>query len=327
MVPAMLPTSQDMPQRLREMLAHRTGGRADPAIPRHLQRILFDMDVFARSVVDGITSPAVPIVETFVVQVKDGAFRVRLFAPHREHLLPLVLHMHGGAFVLGSIDWPDVDAKCRQLCLDAQCIVLTVDYRLAPEHRFPSQLEDCYAALQWSVFNADKLGVDTSRIAVMGESAGGNLAAVLAMMVRDRKGPRLCAQILEVPLVDLKTPQMHESHRLFASGFGLEAKASITANIPLYCTPIQAAQHYASPLHAEDVSGLAPALVMTAGFDILRDSGSRYAEKLDKAGVLLGHYHGTDQNHGSMALFQTWPPATKWFDHIVKTLRSVFVQT
>lgn len=320
----MKPSPQDMPQAVQDMMRRRVVGRSDPSIPRYLQRTLFDLDVFARSQADGIFSPQVTIVETHVISVEDGAFRVRLFAPHRRHQLPLVLHMHGGAFVLGTIDWPDVDAKCRQLCLDLDCVVVTVDYRLAPERRYPSQLEDCYSALCWCIEQSENLGIDAGQLALLGESAGGNLAAALALMVRDRNGPAIRAQVLEVPLVDVLTPEKYASFSAYATGFGLDAATSISSNLPLYCDEPQRGDAYASPLHAADLTALPQTLVLTAEFDILRDSGELYAQKLRAAGVSVEHYFGEGHNHGSMSLFQTWAPAAAWYNRIVEYLKPVF---
>ncbi|MDI6024622.1 alpha/beta hydrolase [Corticibacterium sp. UT-5YL-CI-8] len=322
----MPPSPNDMPQAVQDMMRRRASGRCEPAIPRYLQRTLFDLDVFARSAADGITSPEVPVVETHVVEIESGAFRIRLFAPHRRQSLPLVLHIHGGAFVLGTIDWPDVDAKCRHLCLDTDCVVVSVDYRLAPEHRYPTQIEDCYAALSWCRAKALMLGIDPERVVVMGESAGGNLAAVLAMMVRDRNASPLLGQVLEVPLVDLLTPERYPSFSTYATGFGLEADASIARNLPLYLDDAQRSDAYASPLHSSNLAGLAPALVMTAEFDILRDSGNLYAERLAGSGVPVTHYAGAGHNHGSMSMYQTWQPATAWYQQLVAFVKQTVHQ-
>jgi acetyl esterase len=311
---------EDMPDEVRRMLKIRATGHADPRIPKYLQRPLVDRDTFEWSKLEGIVIPHVPIVETRVLEVTAGAFRVRLFAPHRDRPLPLVLHLHGGAFVIGNIDMPAVDAKCRQLCLDLECVVLTIDYRLAPEFKYPTQIEDALAALQWCHENAQTLGIDPARVAVMGESAGAGLAAALAMMVRDRGGPPLAAQVLEVPLVDLATPAAHQSYHQLASGFGLEAAALFGVNVPLYCSEMQRREPYASPLHAGDLAGLAPALVLVAEFDILRDSGKAYAERLMAAGVPTELYYGAGHNHGSISLFQTWSLARQWYDAMVQFL-------
>lgn len=195
---------------------------------------------------------------------------------------PLLVFLHGGGFVVGS--FATHDGFCRRLCQDAGVHVLAVDYRLAPEHKAPAAGEDCYAAYEWALEHAAELGADPSRVAVGGDSAGGNLAAVVTQTARDR-GARLPAlQVLIYPMVDPVGETVSRS--LFAEGYFL-TKADIEWFDHHYVvgSGLDHDDPRVAPLHAADLSGLSPALVVTAGFDPLRDEGRAYAQALAAAGV------------------------------------------
>jgi acetyl esterase len=269
----------------------------------------------------GVTVESVGAVDEHAVPVAGGEIRVRVFTPAGSGPHPLFVHFHGGGFVLGTIDSLVNEAKCASICNGAGCVVVTVEYRLAPEHRFPTAPEDCYAALQWTVENAARLGVDSDRIAVGGESAGGNLAAVVALMARDHGGPRLSLQLLEVPVADLGSgANDYPSVALFGEGYGLDRVEMDAFGASYLASPADGSDPYASPLRAADLGGVAPAHVLTAEYDMLRDSGEAYARRLEEAGVetrlhrLLGH------THGSVALWQWWEPAREWMDEVVGAL-------
>ena len=209
--------------------------------------------------------------------------------------LPAHVYFHGGAFWLSTID--EYDQLCRWYAAEAECVVVSVEYRLAPEHKFPTQPEDCYAGLLWTVDQADSLGIDTSRLSIGGTSAGGSLAAAVSLMARDRGGPRLVFQLLEIPALDctMSQPSIQE----FATGYVL-TRAKMDEAIGFYLAdPKQALDGYASPFLADDVSGLPPALIMTSEYDPLRDEGERYGLRLRAAGVPVeirryrGHIHGS----------------------------------
>jgi acetyl esterase len=210
-------------------------------------------------------------------------------------LLPGLIFFHGGGFVLGDLETHD--GLCRVLCNESGCRVVSVDYRLAPEHPFPAAVEDCVAATEWVAANAAELGIDAARLAVGGDSAGGNLAAVSAIIARQRGGPKLGFQLLIYPVAQLggaDTASMREN----AKGYFLE-KASMEWFTKLYCPDVtHRSDPRLSPLLAPDLSGLPPAYVVTAGFDPLRDEGKAYADKLDAAGVPVTYVNYPGMVHG-----------------------------
>lgn len=212
--------------------------------------------------------------------------------------LPALVYYHGGGWVVGDLDTHD--GVCRSLANAARCIVVAVDYRLAPEHRFPAAVEDCAAVTRWVIENADRLGIDARRVAVGGDSAGGNLAAVMALLSRDRTLPPVCFQLLIYPATDLLTTS--------------PAYQRITGELPLTATTSRwFRDHYvparedmldwrASPLRAPDLSGVAPAFVLTASYDPLCDEGEAYAHRLEQEGVRVTRLHFADQIHGFLTM-------------------------
>ena len=262
------------------------------------------------------------------VLVTGGSISIRVFVPDREGPHPAFLHFHGGGFVFGTVDSLVNNAKCAHICRSACCVVVTVDYRLAPEFRFPTAPEDFYAALLWTVENAEELDLDPRRIAVGGESAGGNLAAAVALMARDRNGPSLALQVLEVPVTDIGPDSAdHPSVVLFAEGYGLDRADMQTFADAYLSDPSEGSDPYASPLLANNLAGVAPAHVLTAELDILRDSGEAYARRLQSAGVSTTLHRFADQTHASSVLWQTWAPARAWMDDVVAALRSALHAT
>lgn len=228
------------------------------------------------------------------VPVRDGRIRVRVHRPAGSGPFPAYVFLHGGGWCIGTIE--ERDARCRQIVAGARCVVVSVDYRLAPENAYPTPAEDCYAALEWVAANAARLDVDASRLAVGGESAGANLAAVVCLMARDRSGPRICHQWLDVPATDLTLSQ--PSYRDVPDGLLLD-RSSILRFRELYLGDLdRVTEPYASPLLA-DLRDLPPAWIMSAEFDKLRDDGRAYANALEAAGVpatfqlLEGHVHSS----------------------------------
>jgi acetyl esterase len=261
-------------------------------------------------------------VADFAVPVAGGAITLRVYTPPGDGPHPAFFHIHGGGFTLGSVEWVPNMAKCTHVCVAAQCVVATVEYRLAPEFPFPTAPEDCYGALLWFAEHADELGVDPARLAVGGESAGGCLAAVVALMARDRGGPSIALQVLEMPVTDMSaTSASSPSLTDYAEGYGLE-RAGIAAFQDDYL-PNRADRElpYASPLRAVDLAGLPPAHIVTAEFDPLRDSGEAYARRLQEAGVRTTLHRFRGQTHGSSNLWQTWQPAREWMDEVVSAIR------
>lgn len=223
---------------------------------------------------------------------------VRIYRPKADHRgpRPCVFEIHGGGFIMGNIDM--MDAWCQVVAVEVDAVVVSVEYRLAPENPFPAGLEDCFAALTWTAANASELEIDRNRIAIAGQSAGGGLAAATALLARDRGGPKLCFQLLEIPELDdrLETPSM----RAFT-------------DTPLWNRPnaewswrhYLGAAHggdvspYAAPSRAKDLSNLPPAYVSTMEFDPLRDEGILYALGLLQAGVSVELHSYAGTFHGS----------------------------
>ena len=200
----------------------------------------------------------------------------------RARTVPAIAYYHGGGHVIGSLDTHDLIA--RNLCHGAGALVVSVDYRMGPEHRFPAAVEDSFAALEWLHANAAGLGADPERLGVHGDSAGANLAAVVALIARDRGGPILRLQSLVYPISDytLSAP----SYATYAEGYGLLTRAAMQWFQRHYLRrPEDAEDWRASPIRAPSLAGVAPAIVVTAECDVLHDDGANYAEALRRAGV------------------------------------------
>ena len=235
-------------------------------------------------------------------------------------VLPALLFLHGGGWVIGDLD--SHDGVCRRLANLAACRVIAVHYRLAPEHRFPAAVEDAAAALSWAAENAAALGIDPARIAVGGDSAGGNLAAVLALMGRDGTAPRLSFQLLLYPAVD------------FAMTTGSYAR--VTEGVPLTAATMRwFIDHYApgaeqrldwraSPLRAESLAGTPPALVLTVGHDPLADEGRAYAGRLEGEGVRVAALHLSDQIHGMLTMGRVIAAADPVLQYAAAALRDAW---
>ena len=217
------------------------------------------------------------------ISVSDTGLEIpfRVYCPVGQGVKPMIFMYHGGGWVIGDLD--TADSQSREVCRLTDAIVISVDYRLAPEHKFPSAAEDCYAALLASEELANRYNGDPNRIAVAGDSAGGNLAAVVAQMSRDRKGPELKFQLLVYPVTDgVKTDYV--SMKENAEGYMLTS-AAMEWFWDHYCSPENRSNPYASPIQADDLADLPPALIQTAEFDPLRDEGEAYGERLRQAGI------------------------------------------
>jgi acetyl esterase len=265
-------------------------------------------------------APEVASIADHRVPVPDGEITVRMYTPFGTGPFPVHLFLHGGSFWLGTLD--ESEARCRETAQSAGCVVAAVGYRLAPKHRFPTAPEDCFAALRWLVDNAVALGVDEGRVSVGGVSAGGNLAAVVALMARDRGGPALVFQVLEIPVTDLTLsfPSITEK----GEGYVL-TKESCARYVRLYLAdPAQATHPYASPYFAGDLSRLPPALVVTAEFDPVRDEGEAYARRLESAGVAVELVRMNGHIHGSMAFTKLMPSARAHRERVHASLRDAY---
>jgi acetyl esterase len=231
--------------------------------------------------------------ETLRIDVAERSLRVRVYRPREQMIgerLPVLVWYHGGGFVIGDLDTHD--SACRRLARLAQCLVVAVDYRLAPEHRFPAAVDDAMAALRWVALHGERIGADPARIAVGGDSAGGNLAAVCALLARDEGFPTLALQLLIYPAT-APEPETASHHR-FAEGY-LLTRNTVTWFYRQYLRSAKDQQDFRfGPLAADDLSKLAPAFVLVAGYDPLRDEGVQYASRLIEAGnrVTLVNYEG-----------------------------------
>ncbi|HZQ55931.1 MAG TPA: alpha/beta hydrolase [Bryobacteraceae bacterium] len=224
-----------------------------------------------------------------------GEIPIRIYHPMLgSGRLPIVLFLHGGGFLSGDLDTHD--PVCRQLANHVPAIGIAVEYRLAPEHCFPAAPEDCFSVLQWLAANGDSLGGDASRIAVVGDSAGGNLAAVLALMARDRSASPLAAQVLIYPMLDATLGCESLVENAFIPPFTLvDCVSAWQQYLP---QGADRSNPYVSPLRSADLGGLPPALVITAEFDILADEGAAYVSRLKEAGVDVEHEHFEQMVHG-----------------------------
>jgi acetyl esterase len=245
--------------------------------------------------------PVVGSVEDRTVPGPAGDIPVRVYRPDVEGPSPVLVYLHGGGWVIGDLDSHDV--PCRALCRDAEAVVVSVDYRLAPEHPHPAAVDDAWAALTWVASHAEEVGGDPTRLAVGGDSAGGNLAAVLALRARDEGGPSLVHQMLVYPVTDVASE--HPSWVENGEGYFLTADT-----MRWFIGHYLGADHEhgdptdpgISPLRAEDLSGLPPAQVLTAEFDPLRDEGDAYAARLAEAGVPVDHVSHPGLVHGFLGM-------------------------
>ena len=241
-------------------------------------------------------------VENELIAGPEGApdVPVRVYSPDGLNAaVPGILHIHGGGFVIGNLD--SEQGACIALCRGLGVVIVSVDYRLAPETPYPGPLEDCYAALQWTSSNATALQIDPARLAVFGQSAGGGLAAAVALLARDRGGPTLCFQYLGIPELDdrLQTASMQ---RFVDTPMWNRPNAELSWDFYLgdqYQRGADDVPYHAAPARAEDLSGLPPAYINTMEFDPLRDEGVAYAVKLMRDGVntelhsFPGTFHGS----------------------------------
>ncbi|WP_085991179.1 alpha/beta hydrolase [Oceanobacillus senegalensis] len=234
-------------------------------------------------------------VENINIPSHDGEkIGLRIYTPEGEGPLPVLVFYHGGGWVLGDLEV--IDPIMRWVANETSTMVVSVDYRLAPEYKFPIPAEDCYTATKWVSENIQSYNGDPKRIAVAGDSAGGNLAAVIPLMAKDRGGPNISLQILLYPVTDFDTttPSYVENGK----GNYLETEAMYWFNDNYLNNEADKKNPYAAPMQARDVSGLPPALVFTAEHDVLRDEGEAYVERLRQSGVPVEHTRFDGQIHG-----------------------------
>ncbi|MCD8509355.1 MAG: alpha/beta hydrolase [Bacillus sp. (in: Bacteria)] len=234
----------------------------------------------------------------------DTNIPLRIYRPQGEGPFPIILYYHGGAFIRGFGDINTHDNIIRSLAARTNSVVIAVGYRVAPEYIFPAAVEDGYAALNWAYENATSFNGDSSTISVVGDSAGGNIATVMTLMTRDRNGPEITSQVLLYPLTTFKDIPL-ASRDIYDSGYYLLSRSVMYRARDLY-TPeeLMWLNPYASPLHAEDLSGLPPALIITAEFDPLRDEGEAYAERLAEYGVPVRATRYRGVMHGFVSFYE-----------------------
>jgi acetyl esterase len=261
------------------------------------------------------------IVEDLTVAVDAATITVRSYRLDCAGPLPLHLYAHGGSFWSGTID--QLDLIARRYAATARCRVLSIGYRLAPEHAWPTAVEDYYAVLVWAVANAADLGVDVRRVSVGGASSGANLATVATMMSRDRGGPRIMHQLLEIPVTDMTMGQ--PSVTSLGTGY-IVTRAALEQGYDYYLPPgVDRTHPYVSPLLADDLAGLPPATILTCEFDPLRDEGEAYAVRLREAGVDVESIRAKGHIHSSTYSESRWlPSARKYQRRLAAALRRAY---
>jgi acetyl esterase len=258
--------------------------------------------------------------EDVVLPGPAGDLPVRVYRPDADGPVPTIVFFHGGGFVIGDLDTHD--DHCRQLCHEVGAVVLSVGYRLAPEHPFPAGYEDCLAAPRWAAEHVAGLGGDADRIAVAGDSAGGNLAAAVTLAARE-EGPPLAAQLLLYPGVDFREDEDHPSRVENAEGLFLTADDMRWFGDHYVPDPALRTDPRASVLLARDLAGLPPAVVATAEFDPLRDEGEAYAAALEKAGVPVDARRYDGLIHGFFGLGPVSPGSHRAVLELCAALREL----
>lgn len=251
-----------------------------------------------------------------------GPIPVRIYTPEGDGPFPVLIIMHGGGWILGSI--AAFDNYSRAVTNRAGCLSISVGYRLAPENKFPVPLEDCYTVTVWAAEHGTEIGGDPARLAILGDSAGGNLAAGLALLARDRGGPSIIYQVLVNPALEYPDPGTRSMQEL-GSDYGLSSE-SLRYGLDIYLAEEADRQNpYFSPLRSDNLAGLPPALVLTAEYDPLRDEGEIYAEKLREAGVLVQGKRHAGVLHGWVVMSSVMDKGKQALDEIGAALRAAFV--
>ena len=305
-------------------------GRADAPyeqLPPHVARAMFAAEVATAGPLFLGRGPTMVAVRD--VYAASLSLNLRLYHPRRSHhsqraalhsRLPLIVFFHGGGWVVGSRETHD--SLARQLAHASGAAVLSVDYRLAPEHAFPAAIDDAFLATKWATEHADELDIDPSRIAVAGDSAGGNLAACVALRARDEGGLHLAAQCLIYPATN--TDFTTRSYTDFATGYGL-TRAGMQWYWRMYApSEDQRRDPYAAPALARSLAGLPPATVVTAEYDVLRDEGDAYAEALYRAKNDVAHRRVSGVTHGYIMMTRLLRSARLSIDFIGERMRHAF---
>jgi acetyl esterase len=283
----------------------------------------------ARALVVPLRGPKEPVgrIENRTIPGPAGEIAVRIYHPlsaaapgtgaHSHSPLPVVVFFHGGGWVVGSIG--SHDALCRRMCNESGCIFVSVDYRLAPEHKFPAAVDDSLAATDWAARHAAEFGGGPSRLAVCGDSAGGNLAAVVALLARDRGGPAIACQALIYPIMDYLPDT--DSYRRNGAGYFLTGMTIQWFWDHYLNQPAEGELWTAAPLRAHDLSRLPATIVLVAEFDPLLDEGLAYADRLERAGVPVERMICEGQIHGFVRRLDTFDQATAAANAVGQALR------
>jgi acetyl esterase len=264
--------------------------------------------------------PAVERVLDMGIDGPDGEIPLRVYHPAPEKRLPALCFFHGGLWALGTLD--SIDGVCRRLARRAERVVVSVDYRLAPEHPFPAGLDDCVAAVEWVTEHGAGIGADTERVAVGGTSAGGNLAAATCLYTRELGGPSIEGQALLYPMVDCSLD--YPSYDDCGDGPLLTRRDVAWAHETYLRSPVDRFNPFAAPIRAASHASLPPAYVVTAGFDPLRDEGIAYAAALSEGGVAVTHDHEPAMPHGFLSLADEVDAADAALDRIAEVLGTGF---
>jgi acetyl esterase len=268
------------------------------------------------------SSEPIAHIENRIIPGPAGEIPVRVYTPAGSGPFPVLVFFHGGGWVICNLDTHD--GLCRSLANGAGCVVVSVDYRLAPEHKFPAAPEDCYTATAWVAAHAAEINGDASRIAVSGDSAGGNLAAVVAQMARDRGGPTLVFQLLMYPATDfsMKSRSIEEN----GEGYFLTRDDMLWFRDHYLNSEADKENPLASPMLAASLKGLPPALVVTAEYDPLRDEGEAYGHKLEEAGVpvKISRYDG--MIHGFISMGVAFDGGKRATEECCQALRAAFAR-
>jgi acetyl esterase len=266
-------------------------------------------------------APALPLVRDLEANGPHGAIALRLYRPASvPPSSPVLVYFHGGGWTIGDLDTHDV--LCRQLALGADCALVSVDYRLGPEHRFPAAVDDCLAAVRWVRAQAQALGLDGAKLAVGGDSAGGNLAAVVSLALRDAREPAPVFQLLIYPATDMRA--LAPSHTTNGQGLLLTADSIAYYRGHYIDDPKHWTDWRASPLLHPDLARLPPALVLTAGFDPLHDEGLQYADALSAAGNAVQYVCFERQIHGFITMGRVIAEAQTAVALCAQALRQAF---
>ncbi|WP_185806881.1 alpha/beta hydrolase [Bacillus salinus] len=263
----------------------------------------------------------VPIfkVEDIEIAGYQDDIKIRVYTPDLEKNVPCLIYFHGGGWVIGNID--SHDALCRVIANESHCVVVSVDYSLAPENRFPVGLEDCYRAVEWIYSHAENLHINRNKLIVGGDSAGGNLTAAVLQLLRDRWSTHMvCGQVLIYPAV---ASSVTDSHRLFAEGYFLTLSEMKWFRDHYIRSESDLQNPLVAPLLQDDVSYLPPTYILTAEYDPLRDEGKAYAEKLKKAGVLVSSKQYEGMIHGFVSMFAALDDGKKAIHDIVAFMHKI----